>query len=480
MQSIERKKTKTLQSITEESGIGLDALDFVIASNYGRDTIVHRNSLNAWGTVVMPYNSFLPAKKSLGERSPDVAAILETSVSFLSNGDVHLRTQNCYRPGQQETELVVSQFLPVLQQLEHTQHQEPFSKEESTIVLGLLDQLRSISQSALYLCQQNALHHEEPDYTVLEIEHLAEQIAEMYYHCYFDGHIKGAARLAALPAILHRLNLNGQGPREFDDPGSTVTLALQILNRLSKENTGYDCIIDFPQGSMGLGRELNAISTVLRGAPLAPHVVDAHYSSYRRGAFLGTIPPYQRKRFCAPKQRLLLADDNLVSGATLLYARQDAQQFHPAVHIDCCTAQLYEEGIEQWQKGNVQHIAYSAIEQLVSENGGTADTVQKLMGTVFRHGIFGKTGDLIPLLPDGSRLEEQYLEWNAMLTPDAITTLDIPQTVKKRLLEIYGFQDYSAIYDGTFDILSYYPVSPLRIDYLDDYIRQLRDISGRT
>lgn len=464
----ERDRTKPLTHLAKEHNIGIDTFEQVVLAEYGRNGILHRNSINNWGAVSIDADKFYEGATDLSVRSTDVAEAIANSVSYTEAGKVDMRTKEYYNPSAGYFEGQAALLLRMLSDIETSQAVQELSQIESALVLGFLDNLRNSSQRTLYVQQR-----EQKDTSRLET--IVERIAESYYRCYIDGTLQGIDLLFELPELIKETDYSQTHLRELDNPSETCALALQILNPLSKRKKQFDAIINFPQGSMGLGRELNAVSQILRGYPFSQKVIDSHFSSYRNtGAFIDSLPPHQRKLFEEPLNSVLLADDNLVSGATLVYAKENVRSRHPEADIYCGAVEVYQEGIDHWKSGRYQFVTVAEIEDLLETVGVGKEYLPNLIGPVFNKRIYDTHNGLRPIRNDGTPFEGQLLEWKAMLSYDDIEAAEIPQELKNALASVFGFQPYSAVYEGTFSILDYHPIGELKIDDLPAYIATLK------
>lgn len=474
------------------SGLGMDLYQFVgnKLENYG---IRIKTGVKAspFGSVIINSEGYAEALDRmavrLGDSGQDFLEYCKKAHSLFPESETtHLRSSLYYRNNQggfqnefqanQEVFKLVDTHYNLVEAAE-------IGDIEHLIILSILDYTRDLGLKIRYALGSSELSGLDIDpRTSYDMANFANASAQAYYEFLLTGSLT--------PSVLRELtnSFNSQSipefisenpaqlpqnPRELDHPLEIVASALQIID----SGEFYDLAIDFPYGSIGLANAIDNISHIVTGRSIIGSVQELYMSSYRaQSTELSTLLSQPGNQTEQSPRRILVLDDNLVSGGTIIIVRKLLQELYGReTIIDAAVVELYTQGIDEWQAGNYQFLPVTHLDSLLAYCDDTS-LRESIITRLFDppNHLLSQLG-IMPIDNMGIPVEGNYVMWKPMLKLedfDFLNQIDHSELYNS-LINLYGFQSYSAIYNETLQQLDYYPIAELKIDDLPGYIDSL-------
>ncbi len=474
------------------SDLGLDLYQFVSnkLENYGI-RIKTGVKVSPFGSVIINSKVYAEALDRmairLGDSGQDFLEYCKKAHSLFPESETtHLRSSLYYRNNQEgfQNEFQANQEVFKLVDTHYDlEEAAEIGDNEYLIILSILDYTRNLGLKTRYTLGSAELSGLYVDPVTSEnMANFADASAQAYYEFLLHGSIT--------PSVLRELTnsfnsqsipefirenpaLLPQKPRELDHPLEIVASAMQIID----SGNFYDLAIDFPYGSIGLANAIDNISRIVTGRSIIGSVQELYMSSYRvQNTGLSTLLPQPGNQPEHSPRRILALDDNLVSGGTIIIVRKLLQELYGReTIIDAAVVELYTKGIDEWQAGNYQFLTETHLNSVLASCDDTS----------LREGIITRLFDppnhllsqlgIMPIDNMGIPVEGNYVMWKPMLKLEDFDFIDKfnHSELYNSLINLYGFQSYSAIYNETLQQLDYYPVAELKIDDLPGYIDSL-------
>lgn len=248
------------------------------------------------------------------------------------------------------------------------------SINERLIVLCLLDYTKNSSIHALNTIYKSSLK-DSPNFSkelLVIVDNLARDSTELYYGLLFDAVDNSllkslAKRLKNTRVIIAMSECLAErvGMRELDDPYKITSSVLTLLSQMKRNNSEYQCVVDFPCGGLELGLAYIAIRKILYGKENT-RLIHCFYSSkirlrdtnktnkpISRDWIFEYVPKHNRqdlRKALVLKQKILLYDNNVTTFSTLADVKACFKATYGIEAHTVVTAVNYKN-ISKWLRG---------------------------------------------------------------------------------------------------------------------------------